>query len=424
MKTKLFLPLTALLALANVAAAQGTGFTYQGRLQDGSHPANGSYDLRFALHDAASGGAPVGGALTNAATAVSNGLFTVTLDFGAGVFNGNARWLEIGVRPNGATPFATLEPRQALTAAPYAVFAGGVNAANINGPITSNNLASSIGLWTKSGSEVYYTGGYVGVGTNNPSSPLEVNGLVTASRYSAAIGTAGTVGYGFQGDPNTGLFSVANNELALATQGYESLRVNSVGRVGVGTTNPLYALTVADPNHQLALVDTDNTNKTWTLTTIQNNGFGIYENGATARLVVESGGRVTASALAVSGNVTAGALAVSGNATVDNGKAVVYNYNATEKMMQVRSTGWSVNLIGANASIEGGLSWGNLGFTAPPAVFVGSFEAGASGLQTYHQFIVTAHSATTTGCTLRFFNAGSASASLNGNVNLLIIGSR
>ena len=67
------------------ALAQGTSaFTYQGRLNDGGVPAGGSYDLRFTLYDAASGGNPVGGVLTNAATAVTNGLFLVRLDFGAG----------------------------------------------------------------------------------------------------------------------------------------------------------------------------------------------------------------------------------------------------------------------------------------------------------------------------------------------------
>ncbi|MFO1488774.1 MAG: hypothetical protein U1F65_09875 [Verrucomicrobiota bacterium] len=113
--------LTVLLTVLGLSAfAQGTAFTYQGRLNDGSSPANGAYDLAFALFDAASGGTQQGGALTNAATAVSNGLFTVTLDFG-NQFAGPARWLQIGVATNGNGAFATLSPRQALTAVPYAV---------------------------------------------------------------------------------------------------------------------------------------------------------------------------------------------------------------------------------------------------------------------------------------------------------------
>jgi len=79
-------------------ADPGTAFIYQGRLQDGGAPAQGAYDLRFTLCDAAAEGSTWGPVLTNAAVEVSNGLFTTTLDFGAGVFDGNARWLEIAVR--------------------------------------------------------------------------------------------------------------------------------------------------------------------------------------------------------------------------------------------------------------------------------------------------------------------------------------
>src|SRR4051812_18122700 len=74
--------------------AQTTAFTYQGRLNDGAIPASGSYDLRFRIYDALSGGSAIAGPLTNSPTAVSNGLFTVTLDFG-NPFPGAARWLEI-----------------------------------------------------------------------------------------------------------------------------------------------------------------------------------------------------------------------------------------------------------------------------------------------------------------------------------------
>src|SRR5262245_38764592 len=84
----------AALITPSALRAQGTAFTYQGRLDDGGSPASGTYDLTFALFDHASGVAQIGGTLTNAAIAVTNGLFTVTLDFGA-QFPGARRWLEI-----------------------------------------------------------------------------------------------------------------------------------------------------------------------------------------------------------------------------------------------------------------------------------------------------------------------------------------
>jgi len=104
-------------------AAMGTGFTYQGRLTDGGAPANGAYDFTFALYDDPTAGAQVGGTVTRDDVNVSDGLFTVTLDFGD-VFDGTALYLEIGVRPGTSSgAYTTLTPRQPLTAAPYAAYA-------------------------------------------------------------------------------------------------------------------------------------------------------------------------------------------------------------------------------------------------------------------------------------------------------------
>src|SRR5215475_3316962 len=123
--------------------AQGTAFTYQGRLNSGAGPAGGLYDLSFTIYDSTnSPGVLLAGPLTNAATAVSNGLFTVMLDFGPGVFTGNNRWLEIGVRTSGGGAFTTLTPRQPLSPSPYAIFSGGVNAAGISGTISAANIGN------------------------------------------------------------------------------------------------------------------------------------------------------------------------------------------------------------------------------------------------------------------------------------------
>jgi N-acetylneuraminic acid mutarotase len=126
---RLFVALFIILMISSTASASpqlapnGTGFTYQGKLIDGGVPANGTYDLQFKLFDAPSSGAQVGGTLTQLGVTVTNGLFTVQLDFGA-VFNGTALYLEIGVAPGGSSgPYTTLTPRQPLSPTPYALFA-------------------------------------------------------------------------------------------------------------------------------------------------------------------------------------------------------------------------------------------------------------------------------------------------------------
>lgn len=129
-------------ALGLPAFAQGTAFTYQGRLNNNSAPANGAYDMQFALFDAVTAGNPIGSALTTNAVAVSNGLFTVTLDFGAGVFPGADRWLEIGLRTNGGGAFATLNPRQSITATPYAIRAASAASATAAAVVTGSVPAS------------------------------------------------------------------------------------------------------------------------------------------------------------------------------------------------------------------------------------------------------------------------------------------
>ena len=82
------------------------------------------------MFSTSSGAGQVGSTITNPATVVSNGLFTVTLDFG-NQFPGAARWLEIAVRTNGDGAFVTLIPRQQLTPAPYAIFAESVGSGGL-----------------------------------------------------------------------------------------------------------------------------------------------------------------------------------------------------------------------------------------------------------------------------------------------------
>src|SRR5438445_276122 len=100
------------------ALAQTTSFTYQGRLTDGGTPANGNYDLQFALFDNSAGGTQVGSTQTLSTVLVVNGGFTVNLDFGVSAFPGANRFLEIGARLSGGGAFTILAPRQPITSTP------------------------------------------------------------------------------------------------------------------------------------------------------------------------------------------------------------------------------------------------------------------------------------------------------------------
>src|SRR5689334_24505171 len=100
--------------------AQVTAFSYQGRLIRDGNPANGVFDMEFTLYDASTNGTAVSDPLQRTAI-VSNGVFSLRLDFGADAFPGEDRWLEIAVRnPSKGEPLETLSPRQRMTPVPYA----------------------------------------------------------------------------------------------------------------------------------------------------------------------------------------------------------------------------------------------------------------------------------------------------------------
>ena len=58
-------------------------------------------------------------------------------------------------------------------------------------------------------------------------------------------GTAAGPGLSFQGNTNTGVFRPAANSVAIATSGSERLRIDSTGKVGIGTNAPANLLAVA-----------------------------------------------------------------------------------------------------------------------------------------------------------------------------------
>lgn len=111
------------------AAPTSEAFTYQGVLNFDEEMFEGQADIRFRLFDAAGSVTQVGPDLYLHGATINGGLIVADLDFGAGVFVGDERWLEIAVRTpswDGAgdePAFSTLNPRQAILPTPYALFA-------------------------------------------------------------------------------------------------------------------------------------------------------------------------------------------------------------------------------------------------------------------------------------------------------------
>src|SRR5262245_55428595 len=126
-RKQVFLIASVSLILAHTAAvaAQSTAFTYQGKLSDNGNLANGNYDLQFKLFDTVTVGTGTqqGSTVTVSNVTVTNGSFTVQLDFGscASCFNGAARFLETAVKLTSGSTYTTLSPRLPITSTPYAL---------------------------------------------------------------------------------------------------------------------------------------------------------------------------------------------------------------------------------------------------------------------------------------------------------------
>jgi hypothetical protein len=160
-----------------------------------------------------------------------------------------------------------------------------------------NNVISANGVWSKSGSDINYTAGKVGIGTASPGALLNVNGNTiiggntypfagTAFRLNVVSSDAGlTVVTDLPSDANTGraftvgatgeAFSRANfysngflglgsgsatRDVFFGRSAVNTLRIGSAydgsgsgnlvvnGNVGIGTTSPQYRLDMATPN--------------------------------------------------------------------------------------------------------------------------------------------------------------------------------
>ena len=224
---------TAMPALAQI----GTAITYQGRLELAGAVVNSTVDLQFRLFTSPTGSTQVGTTQNFSNMPLTDGLFTVPLDFGAGAFNGEARHLEIAVRaPAGTGNFVILTPRQSLTAAPYALKVPGVDGHSLDAADGSPTDALFVN-----------SGGDVGIGTTSPLGRLDVrsgnNSYVRVDNVNGDLHMNGGT------DKVAGVYNDSagvDARMDFIVNGGAHMVVNGGGGVGVGTVNPLRRFTVVD----------------------------------------------------------------------------------------------------------------------------------------------------------------------------------
>jgi len=351
MSIMLVLALCLMVSVTQVgkAAPMGTAWTYQGRLMDANVPADGLYDLQFALFpDPVLNLGQVGPPIEVNDIDIIDGYFTVELDFGNVAFKGDARWLQIGVRPwDSEERHTILSPRQEVTPTPYSLYAA--NAANAG---TDND-------WMVSGNNLYsIPPGRVGIGTTSPATGLHLKGTGWPNAFMT-----------LQSDPNedTGirlyeggavnwhLFNEsAADGLSIRNASYSSILFaeQGTGDIGLGTTNPrtdleivgTTGLRVTTGQHANVFGDFRHDYSGGLIINAHAGGGGwadmSLQTNATTRMFIESGGNigigmgteVPPERLTVRGNILVQSSTGASVAEIGEGLDYAEGFNVTENV--------------------------------------------------------------------------------------------
>jgi len=225
------------------AGPMGTAFTYQGRLIDANNPADGLYDFLFRLYDANVTGTQKGSTINIGEVDVIDGYFTVELDFGSKFFDGDARWLQIDIRPgelNDPNRYTILRPRQQVAPTPYALYADMLDGLHaLDFATVSHN--HDLRYYTEAESDLRYvnvTGDAI-AGTNiwvlsventGTGNGIDGTGQDIAVRGTASAGTGVGVCGNAQGSNGYGVYGYASNTSNFTNYGGWFAAAGSGGR--------------------------------------------------------------------------------------------------------------------------------------------------------------------------------------------------
>jgi hypothetical protein len=328
--------LAGLLVLLTTGLTFAQQMNYQGRLTDSAGNAVGDaqYSITFDIYDAATGGNKVWGPEIIPADTVQ-GRFNVILgptDTTArdiiNAFNGGTtRYLQITFQGN------PILPRQQMLAAPVSFRAlvadtvtnGSIGTAQLaDGSVTAAKINGGTGVWIGTGTNIYHTGGNVGINTTAPQNDLQVNGVIAARSTTPAngymdmvLGSGINAGYlewfkpgpvrlGYLGYSTGGI-----NNLGLSLENGANFMINggSVG-IGIGSGTPTVALDVAGTINASVSIQTAGT---------------LYANGRAAA-VGEETIKIVRGTVSSTGGVQAGSgFSVSKNASPAGTYTITFN---------------------------------------------------------------------------------------------------
>ncbi|MEK7581702.1 MAG: hypothetical protein AAB512_05490, partial [Patescibacteria group bacterium] len=172
----------------------------------------------------------------------------------------------------------------------------------------------------------------------------------SASLFYAGNGTAASPSFSFRADQDTGMWRPTTNTLALSTLGVERFRIDSAGRVGIGTTAPTTMLEVQGTASASHLLTTG----------------GLQVAGGASVSYSRFGTATTGHSLAAASDLLlSGNLEVDGNAFFDGSASISSRLE-----------------IGGTASVSGALSVGGvinttaIGTAAAPAIALSGTTTG------------------------------------------------
>jgi hypothetical protein len=262
--------------------------------------------------------------------------------------------------------------------------------------------ASLNNQWAVNGSTISYSGGRVGIGTNNPQARMAVDSSLMVDQSNSNQGFLDKGALYFGSDKKVGIIrsflpgSNGRSGLGFFTNNTRRMTIDSTGQVGIGTINPLQALHVSGNTYLSGNVGIGSSTPDYAYENLLGYNYMFYGLGvgtipnSTYLLDVGTGssnsrfrGNVSISNdltvsdnLLVNNNLTVNNNGVvDGTLTVNNGKGVAYNGNSGTnlRIYQFTTATFGAVLPGFGLSAEGSIIF-NGGFTGVPRVFVGDID--------------------------------------------------